>query len=112
MSIFISHPPADPRSLAEGRDKQSRAAGAGQHDALLDDLMSAKDQVCVATGKVLRDAPSVRCKTCKHSMIAAEMGGKRACPLCHGSVQPDGKASRGPKQARTIEASSLSSSSR
>lgn len=45
MSIFIAHPPADPRSLAEGRDKQARAAGRGQHDALLDDLLSARDQV-------------------------------------------------------------------
>lgn len=45
MSIFTAHPPADPRNLAEGRDKQVRTEGKGDQDALLGDLMSAKDQV-------------------------------------------------------------------
>lgn len=52
MSIFLAHPPADPHSLAEGREQQQRRTAAGpgsssraQHDALLDDFMTEKDQV-------------------------------------------------------------------
>eukprot|EP00879_Flechtneria_rotunda_P028297 GHRR01030396.1.p1 GENE.GHRR01030396.1~~GHRR01030396.1.p1 ORF type:complete len:109 (+),score=25.07 GHRR01030396.1:630-956(+) len=105
MSIFAAHPPADPHSLAEGKERQSHSKG--QHDALLNDLVANKDQVCVASGKALRDAPSVRCKTCKHSMIAAELAPQQhACPLCHGPLpsQEGGSRGRGSlKQSRVIE---------
>lgn len=53
MSIFLSHPPADPHSLAEGRERQGRAAAAagskGQLNSLLDDLIADKDQVKCST---------------------------------------------------------------
>eukprot|EP00882_Tetradesmus_deserticola_P017898 GHRQ01019201.1.p1 GENE.GHRQ01019201.1~~GHRQ01019201.1.p1 ORF type:complete len:128 (+),score=33.90 GHRQ01019201.1:27-410(+) len=48
LSIFVAHPPADPRNLAEGRERQRTAAaggGKGQLDVLLDDLVADKDQV-------------------------------------------------------------------
>ncbi|KAF8068393.1 Wdr35 [Scenedesmus sp. PABB004] len=105
MSIFTAHPPADPASLAEGRDAGGGAAAGrearAQHEGLLDDLASDKDQVCVASGKAVRDAPAVRCRTCKHAAIVTELAGQRACPLCH-SALPEGAAGRsggrGPKQ--------------
>jgi hypothetical protein len=67
-------------------------------------------QVCVASGKALRDAPWLRCKTCKHAMITAELSNRRACPLCHSPLQglqefAGGKSSSraGPKPAAIME---------
>eukprot|EP00775_Hariotina_reticulata_P008215 gene8215-8407_t len=114
MSIFLAHPPADPHSLAESRDQQQRRTAAGpggssrtQHDALLDDFMTEKDQVCVASGKALRDAPWLRCKTCKHAMITAELGARRSCPLCHSPLQEftggKGSSRAGPNAAAIVQ---------
>ncbi|KAF6259424.1 intraflagellar transport protein [Scenedesmus sp. NREL 46B-D3] len=107
LSIFVAHPPADPHNLAEGRDRQRTAAaaggGKGQLDALLDDLVADKDQVCVASGKAVRDAPRQRCKTCRRAMITAELSGRRSCPLCHSQLPQEAGKGRGPKQARIIE---------
>ncbi len=55
-------------------------------------------QVCVATGRIVRDVPTVRCKVCRHSMIAAEVRARAACPLCHSDLysqpsQPSGSSS-------------------
>jgi hypothetical protein len=52
MSIFVTHPPADPHNLAEGRERQRTAAAGnkGQFDALLDDLVADKDQVGALNG--------------------------------------------------------------
>jgi hypothetical protein len=44
-------------------------------------------QVCVATGRTIKDEPKLRCRTCKHAMIAAELGDRTSCPLCHSSLQ-------------------------
>jgi hypothetical protein len=43
-------------------------------------------QVCVATGRIIRDLPAVRCKVCRHSMVAAEVRARAACPLCHSDL--------------------------
>jgi hypothetical protein len=60
-------------------------------------------QVCVASGKAVRDAPWQRCKTCKRAMITAELAGRRSCPLCHSQLPQEAGKGRGPKQARIIE---------
>jgi hypothetical protein len=60
-------------------------------------------QVCVASGKAVRDAPWQRCKTCKRAMITAELGARRSCPLCHCQLPQEAGKSRGPKQARIID---------
>lgn len=60
-------------------------------------------QVCVASGKAVRDAPWQRCKTCKRAMITAELGARRCCPLCHSQLPQEAGKGRGPKQARIIE---------
>jgi Zn finger protein HypA/HybF involved in hydrogenase expression len=60
-------------------------------------------QVCVASGKAVRDAPWQRCKTCKRAMITAELAGRRSCPLCHSQLPQEAGKGRGLKQARIIE---------
>ena len=47
-------------------------------------------QVCVATGRIIRDLPAVRCKVCRHSMVAAEVRARAACPLCHSDLYSSG----------------------
>lgn len=75
-------------------------------------------QVCVASGRSLRDAQHVRCKTCRHGILSSELPGRAACPLCHAALPAGLTAERGggggsgaaaggggrSKQARAIEA--------
>lgn len=51
-------------------------------------------QVCVASGRIIKDNSSVRCKTCKHSMISSEIRNRTTCPLCHAMLPPPGDKSR------------------
>lgn len=93
MSIFLKNPPADPRSLREAAAAKKSGAPPGRNpvmEALLEDLGGTKEAVCVASGRLIRDAQHVRCKTCKHSCITAELRGKRTCPLCHALLPPPG----------------------
>jgi len=100
MSIFLKFPPVDPRALRETREKPGIAGGrtAGltgnpAMDALLEDLVAPREQVCVASGRIIRDNNYVRCKVCKHPMITAETRSSNSCPLCHAplSSAPDTK---------------------
>ncbi|CAD7700281.1 unnamed protein product [Ostreobium quekettii] len=77
MSVFTKHAPNDPRTLRE-----AQGARKGRHD-FLEGLHRSKEQVCVASGKLLRDHNTLRCKVCRHPMIAAEVKGRTCCPLCH-----------------------------
>jgi hypothetical protein len=43
-------------------------------------------QVCIASGRIIRDVPTLRCKVCRHSMAAAEVRARAACPLCHSDL--------------------------
>eukprot|EP00798_Chlamydomonas_sp_ICE-L_P009063 gene9063-16189_t len=47
-----------------------------------------KRLVCVASGKIIRDSGYMRCKTCKHPMVVAEVRSRTACPLCHATLPP------------------------
>uniref|UniRef100_A0A7S3VHU1 Anaphase-promoting complex subunit 4 WD40 domain-containing protein n=1 Tax=Dunaliella tertiolecta TaxID=3047 RepID=A0A7S3VHU1_DUNTE len=96
MSIFMKpeYSPKDPATLRETRDR-GRAAptpNAPGLDGLLDDLVRPKDQVCVASGEIITsDQPQIRCKVCKHSMLALEVRGCIACPLCHAALPMTGR---------------------
>ncbi|KAL6750533.1 intraflagellar transport protein [Haematococcus lacustris] len=100
MSIFLKNAPVDPRALKETRERSGPAArvksitGNQTMDAMLDDLMGQREQVCVASGKIVRDAPVLRCKACKHPMILTESRGLVSCPLCHAALPPPGDKSR------------------
>mmetsp|Transcript_8336 Transcript_8336/g.17822 ORF Transcript_8336/g.17822 Transcript_8336/m.17822 type:complete len:1276 (-) Transcript_8336:992-4819(-) len=96
MSIFLKNAPSDPRALRETREK--KAVGSGKNpamDALLEDLVGSREQVCVASGKIIRDANHIRCKTCKHPMITSEVRNRTTCPLCHAPLPPPGDKARG-----------------
>lgn len=86
MSIFLKNPPVDPARLRETREK--KGGKSPQVDALLEDLMGDKEQVCVSSGRIIRDSNWVRCKICKHPMITAEVRNRRNCPLCHSTLPP------------------------
>lgn len=108
ISIFQQHAPADPHSLTEGKEQQPERRGKQRH---ADDSGSAdRDQVCVASGRTLRDEPKVRCRTCKHSMIAAELGDRRACPLCHSPLLPKHQQDLSTAGSSISRSSSVSSS--
>ena len=49
-------------------------------------------QVCVASGRIIRDVPDIKCRVCRHSMIAAEVRARVACPLCHSELHTSGPA--------------------
>jgi Zn finger protein HypA/HybF involved in hydrogenase expression len=49
-------------------------------------------QVCIASGKIIRDNATLRCKACKHPMIASEARGLVSCPLCHTPLASSDKA--------------------
>ncbi|KAG2494620.1 hypothetical protein HYH03_007139 [Edaphochlamys debaryana] len=84
MSIFLKHPPADPRKLRETAEKKAPAVATGSSlDALLEDLSAGRDQICVASGRIVRDGNVLRCKCCKHLSITHELHGGTNCPLCH-----------------------------
>eukprot|EP00955_Chlamydomonas_euryale_P056295 356375-Chlamydomonas_euryale.AAC.12 len=98
MSIFLKNTPADPRAVRETSGASMRPGAKVNNPAyegLLDDLTGAKDVVCVASGRlVTKDMPQLRCKTCKHVMIAAEVRMQVACPLCHALLPPPGDKAR------------------
>ncbi|GMH42155.1 hypothetical protein BSKO_10074 [Bryopsis sp. KO-2023] len=83
MPIFLNNPPVDPRQLRESKSSKHPT------HSVLEDLKHSKEDVCVASGRIIRDSQSIRCKSCKHLMIAAEVLGRDACPLCH-AVLPSG----------------------
>jgi hypothetical protein len=68
-------------------------------------------QVCVASGRTLRGEPKVRCKTCKHYMVAAELGDRKSCPLCHSPLLPKHQQDPGTATSSTMSRSSSVSSS-
>lgn len=102
MSVFLKFPPIDPRALRETREKAgvgsktSGLTGNPAMDALLEDLVASKDQVCIASGRIIRDSNYFFCRTCKHPMIIAESKGLVACPLCHTALPPPGDKARSP----------------
>uniref|UniRef100_A0A061SDB5 Wd repeat-containing protein 35 isoform x2 n=1 Tax=Tetraselmis sp. GSL018 TaxID=582737 RepID=A0A061SDB5_9CHLO len=76
LSIFVKNPPQDPRGLHETRgDNWKDHASGGE-----------REEVCVASGKTIRDNNWVRCKTCKHPSMITELGSRRSCPLCHAQL--------------------------
>uniref|UniRef100_A0A7S0R8E2 Anaphase-promoting complex subunit 4 WD40 domain-containing protein n=1 Tax=Chlamydomonas leiostraca TaxID=1034604 RepID=A0A7S0R8E2_9CHLO len=101
MSIFLKNAPVDPRALRETREKPAGGKAKGAQstgnpamDALLEDLVGQRDQVCVASGKIIKDGGYLRCKTCKHPMMTAEIRSASACPLCHAPLPPPGDKAR------------------
>lgn len=63
-------------------------------DALLEDLVGQRDQVCVASGKIIKDVGYYRCKVCKHPMMVSEIRNASACALCHAPLPPPGDKAR------------------
>ena len=51
-------------------------------------------QVCIASGRIIKDSSCVRCKTCKHTMISSEIRSRTTCPLCHAMLPPPGDKAR------------------
>jgi WD repeat-containing protein 35 len=78
LSIFVKNQPIDPKGLRETRGDNWR-----DQDPLLG---KEREEVCVASGKTIRDPNHVRCKTCKHVSILGELKGRRSCPLCHSEL--------------------------
>lgn len=63
----------------------------------------------MASGRTLRDEPKLRCKLCKHAMIAAELGDRKCCPLCHSPLlakQQEGGSSTSNSLSRSSSVSS------
>lgn len=72
MSIFLKHPPADPRALRETREKKAPGGGAmagNSLDALLEDLGGGREQV----------------SGCVHGPTL--LNRRQACPLQGGALQ-------------------------
>lgn len=70
-------------------------------------------QVCVASGKTLRDEPRLRCKTCKHAMMTMELGDRTSCPLCHSKLHRHQEAAKSSSSSSSLSRnSSIASSSR
>jgi hypothetical protein len=72
---------------------------------------SCRCQVCVASGKAIRDAGWQRCRRCRHAMITAELApGQLACPLCHAALAgraAGGSSGAGAARGRAARGSSL-----
>ena len=98
LAIFAARPPADPavlREAAAAPPSASNGGGGGRHGALLGDLVAlGRDQLCVATGRALPDAGWLRCRRCRHAMIAAEVAARASCPLCHAPLAEAAAAPR------------------
>mmetsp|Transcript_38234 Transcript_38234/g.108060 ORF Transcript_38234/g.108060 Transcript_38234/m.108060 type:complete len:1242 (+) Transcript_38234:70-3795(+) len=86
LSIFVKNPPVDPRGLRETRSDNWKDKAAGGGDPLAGGLTAEREEVCVASGKTIREPNWVRCKTCKHPTILAELQGRISCPLCHAEL--------------------------
>ena len=76
MSIFTQHKPVDPKKL---RGKPEKRPGV----VTMKDDAAKNRELCVASGKIIKDPKWKRCRTCKHPMLLAELRGRRHCPLCH-----------------------------
>lgn len=74
----------------------------GGRGDMLAGLSSEKDSLCVASGRVIRRQddgafaqPTLRCRTCRHHMIASQLPAPpkapaaATCPLCHVAL-PEG----------------------
>ena len=82
LSIFVKNQPIDPKGLRETRGDNWR-----DQDPMLG---KEREEVCVASGRTVRDPNHVRCKTCKHVSILSELGARRSCPLCHAELPSSG----------------------
>ncbi len=64
-------------------------------------LSGPRVQVCVASGRIVRDGNVVRCRTCKHLSITHELRGNTVCPLCHSALPTPAGGAGGPP-GRTV----------
>lgn len=71
LAIFAANSPQDPSAL--------RA----------DELLAAnvREDMCVATGRLLKGQPAVRCRVCRHQALQTEAQKRECCPLCHTAYQ-------------------------
>jgi len=79
MSIFTTHRPTDPKKLRNQGERRHVAP------SMKDDAAKNKE-ICVASGRVIRDSKWKRCGTCKHPLLLAELHQRAHCPLCHASL--------------------------
>jgi WD repeat-containing protein 35 len=79
VNIFLQHPPVDTRVVKETREKKPGVAAVS--DAL-EGLANTKEQVCVASGKLIGDSQWLKCR------CAARLRGRCVC-VCGG--QPKGR---------------------
>ena len=87
VSIFTRHKPIDPKNVRNQNDRRSSVASM-QQDA------AKNKEICVASGRVIRDSKWRRCATCKHPMLLAELKYRMHCPLCHSSLKEVTKEAR------------------
>ena len=87
VSIFTRHKPIDPKNVRNRNDRRSSVASM-QQDA------AKNKEICVASGRVIRDSKWRRCATCKHPMLLAELKYRMHCPLCHSSLKEVTKEAR------------------
>lgn len=80
MMIFLVTPPNDPRQLREAHSHEHLKG------RILTDLGRSKEEICIASGRIIRDTKATKCKQCKHAMITAEVRDRVSCPLCHAQL--------------------------
>ena len=81
MSIFTRHKPTDPKTI-RGQGERRPSVPSMQQDA------AKNREICVASGRVIRDSKWKRCQTCKHPMLISEIKYRVHCPLCHAPLNP------------------------
>ena len=107
MSIFTRFKPIDPRSVREsGGRRLSLGATNGHQDA------AQNREICIASGRTIKDSKWIRCDTCKHSMLLMEIKGLKHCPLCHASLQAKSSGEKSSKPSTKTPASLPDSESR
>ena len=79
ISIFTRHKPIDPKKLRQPNERRPSVVSMKQDAA-------ENREVCVASGKVIKESKWKRCTTCKHAMLLSELGTRKYCPLCHASL--------------------------
>ena len=79
MTVFTTHKPTDPKKL-RGQSERRPSVTSIKEDA------AKNREICVASGKVIRDSKWKRCKRCKHPMLLVELKHRIHCPLCHASL--------------------------
>lgn len=73
VNIFLQHPPVDTRVVKETREKKPGVAAVS--DAL-EGLANTKEQVCVASGKLIGDSQWLKCR-CAARLRGQWGGGSR-----------------------------------